>query len=513
MKFSFSPARISIAISPRRISISRKQSLLVFRLILSLFWSGQCFASETQWPQFQGLDGMSDAGNQNIPIEFGPDKNLLWHIAVPQGHSSPIIWGNTIFLSGYQNDARLMRAIDRQTGKLLWEKQVPALETEDFTHRLASPAEATPCTDGTRVYFYFGNYGLVALNFDGSLAWEKKLSKPRTGMGTGTSPILYGELLILKRDGTDDPCILALDAKTGDEIWKHPRIGYSTSHASPYIWNNKLRTELIIAGSGSLASLDPQTGKLIWRVDDTNAFPCTTPKGTEDLLFFAAWSANSAGSRDKLEAHFDDDLRITDEEMNSPELFFTRFDYNKDGVITMDEMPESRARDVFKWLDQNDNQLWEPNEFSLLTRPSGRGRNLMVTIRPGGEDVLNGTDFIAWEWKNDLPYVASPLVSENRIFLVKSMGIVSCLNTETGIPYFEGKRTGIKGEYFASPVKVGNKILIASNLGSIFVIGDREEFHILAHNKIDEEIIATPAVVDNTIYLRSLTSLWAFKEL
>lgn len=428
------------------------------------------------------------------------------------GHSSPIIWGNLLFLSGYRDTRRVMLAINRQDGSIVWEKEVQSHSEEDFTHRLASPAESTPCTDGKRVYFYFGNYGLIVLNFDGSLAWEKPMPRPRTGMGTGTSPILHGKLLILNRDGTNDPCILALDRKTGETIWKHPRIGYSTSHSTPFVWKNRLRTELIIAGSRSLISLDPLTGKLIWKAEDTNAFPCTTPVGTEDLLFFASWSANSAGSRDKLEAHFDDALKITDEEMNDPELFFRRFDKNRDGAISREEMPDSRARDVFKWLDRNNNQLWETDEFSLLTRPNGRGRNLMIAVRPGGTGILNDTDYIAWEWKKNLPYVATPLVSENRVYLVKSMGILTCLDTATGKPFFQSQRTGVKGEYFSSPVKAGNTIVLASNKGSLFIIEDGTDFKMLAHNTIDEEIIASPAIVDNTLYVRSINSLWAFKE-
>ena len=134
----------------------------------------------------------------------------------------------------------------------------------------------------------------------------------------------------------------------------------------------------------------------------------------------------------------------------------------------------------------------------------------MVAVKPGGVGLLNDTEFIDWEWSKNLPYVASPVLSQNRIFIVKSLGIISCLNTETGKPFFEGRRTGVKGEYFASPIKVGDKLLIISSLGSLFFIKDSESFEILAQNAIDEEIIATPAIVDDTIYLRSLDSLWAF---
>jgi outer membrane protein assembly factor BamB len=477
----------------------------------SLLSEGASSDSES-WPQFRGPDGLSVARDQEIPMNFGPNENVLWSTPIPKGNSSPIIWRDHLFLSAYRDDRRIMLAIDRHDGSLIWERSVTAHSPEEFTHRLSGPAESTPCTDGKRVYFYFGNYGLIALNFDGSLAWEKQLSKPRTGMGTGTSPILIGNSLILIRDGTDDPCILSLNSSTGEEIWKHPRLGYTTSHSSPFVWKNKLQTELVIAGTSSLVSLNPATGKLLWKTENTNGFPCTTPTGNADRLFFASWSANSSGGRDTLEAHFDDDIKFSEAELADPDLFFRRFDQNRDGVIEQYELPPSRARDVFKWLDRNDNQLWETDEFDILLRPPGKGRNIMVAVRPGGAGVLNGTEYIAWEWQKHLPYTASPLLSGNRVYLVKSLGIITCLNTETGEPHFEGMRTGVKGEYFASPIKVGSHILITSSLGTLTLIRDSNTFEIAAQNDIGEEIVATPAVVDNTLYLRSLERLWAFKR-
>ena len=466
----------------------------------------------SNWPQFLGPQGLSNAGDQSIPLEFNADKNLLWKVPVPKGNASPVLWGDKLFLAAFEGNSRIMMAMGRRTGSALWKKTVQANEKESFTHRLSGPAESTPCTDGKHVYFYFGNYGLVALNFDGSMAWERILSKPRSGMGTGTSPILHEGLLILNRDSTDDPCILALDTETGEEVWKHPRIGYNSSHASPFIWKNKVRTELVIAGTRSLVSLEPKSGKLIWKVEDTNGSPCTSPVATPDRLFFASWSANNANSREKLEAHFDDELEITDEEMNDSELFFNRFDKNGDGSLVRDEMPKSRAKDVFKWLDQDDNEIWEQDEFEILTRPPGRGRNIMVAINPGGSGILNETDYISWEWRKHLPYVASPLISENRVYLVKSMGLISCLNTETGAPFYSGQRTGEKGEYFSSPILADGKLVICSNNGSVFLLKDGDKFEILASNSLNEEIIATPAVVDNTLFIRSTDTLWAFKK-
>ena len=136
----------------------------------------------------------------------------------------------------------------------------------------------------------------------------------------------------------------------------------------------------------------------------------------------------------------------------------------------------------------------------------------MVAIKAGGDGELNDTPFLAWERLKHLPYVASPLLSDDRVYLVKSLGIITCLDTTTGIPHFEAERTGVKGEYYASPVQCGDKILITSSLGTVIVIRDSSSFEIMAKNDIGEEIFASPAIVNNTLYIRSAQSLWAFRE-
>lgn len=496
-------------------SISFRMSLthsLQKALALAIVCICTATSGSTHWPQFRGPIGSADAGPQTIPLNFGPNENLLWKVDTPEGHSSPCIWGDHIFISGYRDGELLMQAYDRSAGTLLWSRSVENRNKVDFIHRSASYAQPTPCSDGQRVFFYFGTYGLIALDFQGKTLWEKRMSLPGGNFGTGASPIIVDESLILIRDNTDDPCVLSLDAATGETNWKHPRIGYKNSQSSPYLWSNNVRDEIIIPGSRSLVSLDPESGQLLWKVADTCALPCTTPIGNEEMLFFASWTAGHVGGRDKLEAHFEDDVGFTEEEIANPAAFFQRFDSNTDGYIVREELPRSRARDVFKWIDRDRDDRWTQEEYTILLRPAGRGRNVMVAIKAGGDDELNDTPFLAWERLKHLPYVASPLLSDDRVYLVKSLGIITCLDTTTGIPHFEAERTGVKGEYYASPVQCGDKILITSSLGTVIVIRDSSSFKILAKNDIGEEIFASPAIVNNTLYIRSAQSLWAFRE-
>lgn len=463
----------------------------------------------SSWPQFLGPKGVA-ASDAAIPSEFGPGKHELWKVALPEGHSSPCIWGDRLFLTGYRNDTTLvMLAVNRSNGELLWEHAFEVEGKERYDHVAACPAMPTPCTDGKHVVFAFGGYGLLAYTLKGELVWKKALPL-RSPFGMGTSPILIGDALILVRDGAEDAAVLCLNVKDGSERWSRPRVGYGPSYSTPVLWENALRTELVIPGSTDLTSLDPQTGEVLWHVTNTCGLPCTTPVGTKDRLFYAAWTTMHVDGRDRMESAFDEGTTFTEEEIKQPEAFIAKFDQNQDGKIQREELPPSRAKDVFRFMDRNDDGQWELSELGMFHSGSARsGRNVMVAIKPGGKGLINDSH-VVWERTKRLPYVPSPLASEGRVYIVKDGGIVSCLDGETGKAHFESKRLGVRGEFYASPIRVGDKVLLTAASGTVAVIRDGEDFEILAKNDFGEEIYATPAVVEETLYLRSKHHLWAF---
>ncbi len=130
------------------------------------------------WPQFRGVEGRSlAAADAKPPVQFGPASNVLWKIEIPAGHSSPCIWGDRIFLTGNENGKLETLCLDRNSGKLLWTAPAPAEKAEP-THRISNPAASTPITDGTRVYVYFGSYGLLAYDLQGKPVWSHPLNTP-----------------------------------------------------------------------------------------------------------------------------------------------------------------------------------------------------------------------------------------------------------------------------------------------------------------------------------------------
>ena len=154
--------------------IAAHRLTLVFSLILAA--TVMAAAEESNWPQFRGPGGLG-VGTGKPPVEFGPGKNERWKVEVPHGHSSPCIWGGKIFLTGLDAGKLVTFCLDRLTGHELWRAVAPADKIEP-THRIGSPASSTPCTDGERLYVYFGSFGVLAYDLNGKEAWRKPLPVP-----------------------------------------------------------------------------------------------------------------------------------------------------------------------------------------------------------------------------------------------------------------------------------------------------------------------------------------------
>lgn len=279
-------------------------------------------AAGANWPQWRGPDGQGISTEKNLPETWSPTKNIKWKTAIPgRGHSSPIVWGKRVFLTtAIEGDAVTGAAavkhvmpnnqeflhpdsigadkkhtfkvicVDSETGKILWEQVAFEGTPYDNRHRKSSYAASTPVTDGKLVYAYFGTEGLYAYDMKGKLAWKVDLGKLATvGMGTGTSPILYENLLIVQcdEDNGEKSFVVALDKKTGKEVWRTPR-KVQVSWATPVIVKTAKRAELITSGTETVVAYDPATGKELWRHKgvESNAIP--SPVANNEMVFISA---------------------------------------------------------------------------------------------------------------------------------------------------------------------------------------------------------------------------------
>ena len=473
---------------------------------------GLAQAKPPTWPLFRGSGGSASAPKERIPDDFGPDRHVRWKRPVPAGSSSPVIWGNRLFLTGYHDSTLAVLCYRRTDGRLLWKREVTMSGEEELLHRDASPAAPTPVTDGKRIHAYFGTYGLITLDMKGKLVWKREYPFEDTQFGSGSSPILDGGSLYLVRDVGGMSAVHAFDATTGKELWTTLRREAGVNFSTPLVWRHGNREELVVAGSSILKSYDLADGKPLWWIHGLTAIACPSPTASSDTLYFGGWSTPNVPGDRRLATAFGEDSGLTNEILEDASRLLAHLDRNRDETLQAEEIPPSRLRDAFLTLDYDRNGGLDLSEIrSLLDFPTAPGKNVLVAVRGGGSGDVTDSH-VLWSRNKGLPYVASPLLHGGRLYYVKKGGFFSSIDAKTGAPFYEAVRLGEGGEYYASPLGVGDRVLVGSVRGTVFVLGTGDELEILSRNDFGESIFATPAVVENTLYLRTANHLWAIGE-
>ncbi|MBI5802651.1 MAG: PQQ-binding-like beta-propeller repeat protein [Verrucomicrobia bacterium] len=445
------------------------------------------------WPQFRGPDAAS-TGNSKVPAHFGPKTNLLWSTELPPGISSPVIWGSRIFLTGVDSGKLVTLALDRASGKVLWTTPAPA-EKLEATHRISSPAATTTCTDGERVIAYFGSYGLLAYDFAGKELWRHPLPSPVVEFGAGSSPILVGDLVIQLCDSDMDSFLIAVDKRTGRQAWKAARPTHRRGFATPFLWRHDGIEELIVNGSLKLSSYDPLTGALRWTCRGMARVANASPTAGEGLLFIASWNIGSDAS-DKL--------------VLPPHAeFLAQHDKSKDGKLAKDEFPTGPFKDRFTQFDLDKDGFVTKAEYEGMADQFVQAENAIFAIKPGGRGDITDTH-VVWKHNRSLPYVASPLFHQGRVYSVRSGGMATCLDAKTGEPVYRDERLGALGDYYASLTAADGNLIAVSQKGTVTVFSGSNAPEVLARNEMSETVMSTPALVDGRIYLRTDKRLMCF---
>ena len=235
-----------------------KPLLLLFFLILPA----------SDWPQFRGPTGQGTSDEHGLPLNWGETTNIRWKVPIPgKGWSSPVIQGDRIWLTTATEDGKSLRAIsvDRNTGAILQNVEVFRLKSAKLTNSKNSFASPTPIIDGDHVYIHFGAFGTACLTQSGEVVWKTKLDYDNGQHGTGGSPVLYDDLLIISCDGNDIQYVVALDKLTGKVRWKKSREGYQ-AYTTPLILKLETGDQVISPGAFRAVSYDPHNGKELWQV-------------------------------------------------------------------------------------------------------------------------------------------------------------------------------------------------------------------------------------------------------
>ena len=418
-------------------------------------------APTSNWSQWRGPEGTGISNETNLPSEWGVNKNIKWKTAIPgQGHSSPIVWGNKVFLTtdiegeevpGAKAVEHLLEGkvfvhpdskganrkhtfkvlcLDRASGKVIWEQTAYAGTVYDDRHRKGSYAAPTPATDGTFVYAWFGGEGdgLYCYDFNGKAVWKTSVGKiANVGMGPGTSPVLYDNTVILQcdEDEGNKSFIVALDKKTGKEVWKAPR-KVQASWATPLIVKTAQRQELITSGNELIISYDPKTGKELWQAKGHGSNAVPSPLASQGMVFVYAG------------------------------------------------FPVKKT----------------------------------LAIKLGGSGDISDTSNIAWQYDKGTAYVPSSILYGEYLYLMSDRGILTCLDAKTGKIVYEGGRIPIPATFTASPVAFDGKILLTSEDGDTFVIKAGPKHEVLATNSVGEPVYSSPAISDGMIFIRGEKNLY-----
>jgi outer membrane protein assembly factor BamB len=456
-------------------------------------------ASDTDWSRFRGPNGSGVSQTKGLPAEFGPDKNVVWKVDLPQGFSSPIIWENRIFLTGRRDESLVTIAVDRTSGKVLWEKVAPRTRKEPLDKR-NHPAAASIATDGQYVSAFFGDYGLITYDMNGKELWKQPLGPFNNIYGMGASPVIVGDKVILSCDQSTGSFIAAWDKKSGKEVWRTPRQEAKSGHSTPIVWTPQGgRSQILLPGSFLLTAYDPANGKKLWWVGGLSFEMKSTPVIKDDTLYINGFGSpeNNPGSHVV--------VMTTDEA-------FSKGDANKDGKLSSEEMPTPHAQKMgLAFADLDADRMLSRDEWAYY-KAAMDSDNAVLAIRLGGSGDMTAQS-VRWKYHRGIPQLPSPLIYENILYLVNDRGgLVTMLDADKGELVLQGRLQGPTDNYYASPVAGDGKIYIASEQGRVYVVPPGPKLEPVAVNDLRDNIYATPALVDGRIYLRTLNTLYCFGQ-
>jgi len=438
------------------------------------------------WPQFRGARGAGIADESNLPVQWSATENVAWSVEIPgRGWSSPVVWGKRVFVTSaispssfkqpqtgiFGNDyiAELLAkglppaevnrlsnerdiettkelaadvqwmvyCIDADTGRIEWAREAHKGKPHMGRHRKNSFASETPVTDGERVYAYFGNVGLFCYSMKGDLQWSSTSvpHKIYLDFGTASSPVLYRGRIYIQNDNEEDSFLAAVDARTGKEVWRVSRndgAGRKSAWATPHVWENRLRTEIIAIARGQAVSYDLE-GKELWRLKGLRGQ--ATPLAISDSSLLYVGTGDQTGV----------------------------------------------TRPMF------------------AVRPGATGD---ISLKPGE----TGNTSVAWFMDKASAYIPSALLYRGRLYVVYDNGICAAYESGTGNQIFKA-RIGAGATFSSSPLAADGKIFCLSEEGDTYVLQAGDEYRLVAENALGEMCLATPAIANGSLFIRTLTRL------
>jgi hypothetical protein len=404
-----------------------------------------CLLLSENWPNWRGPSGDGVSMEKGIPTTWSTSENIVWKVEIPgNGHSSPIVWGNKVFLTSslHEKNKRILLCLDRHSGQTIWKRDVVHSPPETI-HRLNSRASGTPATDGRQIYTAFmraegdrviapnvgserlitpGKIIVAAYNLNGEQKWESNVGDFISAHGFNTCPVLFEDLVIINGDHDGDAYLVALDRLSGKERWRTRRENKTRSYVTPIIREIDGRTQMILSGSLCVASYDPRNGKRHWIIDGPT------------------------------------------------EQFVASMVYDGTYVFATGGYPE---------------------RHTLAIRPDGKG------------NVTN--THIAWRTTRGAAYVPSPIIAGRYLLMVADSGVASCFDAKTGKRHWMER---LPGGHSPSTVSADGLVYFTSDRGVTTIVRPGKMFNVIARNELGEQISASPAISQGYIFLRTHQHLY-----
>jgi outer membrane protein assembly factor BamB len=485
-----------------------KMRLTATAAFLVLLGAG-LFAADN-WSRFRGPNGTGVSNATNLPIEFGPTSHVKWKTPLPPGHSSPVFTDTHIFLTAHspekENYKLFVIALERRSGKELWRHEIERRQ-KGRLELVNGPASPSPVTDGSNVYFFFQEYGLISYTAEGKERWRMPMGPFTMFYGFGASPILEDGTLILSADQETDPFVLAIDAKSGKQKWRITRPHVISGYSTPTIWRPKSGpAQILIPESFQLTAYSLADGKKLWWVRGLACEMKSVASIDADTLYVNGWGfgQNQAGTQiptipweeglKRFDANNDGFIDRTEvtrpstermDRMLRPEAGFDAFDGNRDGRL------DARDWDIFR---------------SMLAAENG-----LIAIKLGGSGDMTSTA-VKWKYLRPVPQVPSTVLYQGVLYMVNDSGILISFDPATGNVIKQGRLKGAIDKYFASPIGADGKVWLVSQDGTVSVVTAKGDWEVLQVNTLDDEVFATPVPADGELFIRTRSALYNFAK-
>jgi outer membrane protein assembly factor BamB len=441
---------------------------LVSRLCAALLLPALAAGAEPSWPQFRGPSA-SGLGTGTPPLTWDGEsgKKLLWKTPIPGlGHSSPVIWGDRIFLTsavpaagqpalklGLYGDIQPVEGegtqrfqvycLDRKSGKILWQRTATAAVPKVKRHPKSTHANPTPATDGRHVVAFFGSEGLLTYDLDGKLLWRKDLGvldagffqAPDAQWGFASSPIIHEGMVIVQADVQKNSFLAAFDVKTGQELWRAPRQDvptFGTPTAAPYTGSGSRGQQIVVNGWKHIGGYEVRTGRELWKLRGGGDIPVPTP------------------------------------------VFL-------DGLI-------------------------------VITNAHGRQRPIYALRTGARGDITESREGIAWSQERAGNYMQTPLLHDGLGYFCYDNGVLSVFRLADGERLYQQRLGSGSAGFSSSPVAAAGRIYITNEDGRTYVLAMGPAYQALAENELGETVMATPAIAAGVLYIRGRSHLFAIGE-